>query len=75
MLAPWSFFKSLFTDSSHVKFGCHLPLFSLRIGASADLQFYIQLNFKFDNEWTHVRVKGCTDADTHEAYNPYNNHI
>jgi hypothetical protein len=41
------FFKSLFTDSSHVKFGRPLPLFSLpvhlitllRIGASAGLRW------------------------------------
>jgi hypothetical protein len=41
------FFKSLFTDSSHIKFGRPLPLFSLpdrliiplRTGASADLRW------------------------------------
>jgi hypothetical protein len=48
MLAPWVIhqsFKSLFTGSSHIKFGRPLPLFSLpvrlitplRTGASADL--------------------------------------
>jgi hypothetical protein len=48
MLAPWlhQFFKSLFTDSSHVKFGRSLSLFLLpvclitllQISASADLR-------------------------------------
>jgi hypothetical protein len=49
-LVTYQAFKSLFTDSSHVKFGHPLPLFSLsvclitslRIGASAGLRWICQ---------------------------------